>query len=183
QAPAVQLVLRHVAAGTHAVAEPGRNIPLVAELCRRLGGLPRYLEFAAERLRTVPVHRLLACGPTAEMLWSNDHALLAHQRSAVQSIRWDLGLLTPEHDRLLRRIAQLGGGGFVLDEVATGYDRTAPVEANPLALLSDLHEASLILADPQDRYRYRLAPFVAETLDRTLPGGGELDRWPSALAS
>ena len=44
------MVLRHLGSDSPAAAGLANDdLPLVAELCRRLGGLPRYLEFAAER--------------------------------------------------------------------------------------------------------------------------------------
>jgi len=161
--PGVELVLRHAGTDTRTAADLTKEVRLVAELCRRLGGLPRYLEFAAERLRTLPVKLLLAHGPTMRMLWSNDHALLRHQRSVVDSILWDLDLFSDEHRGLLTRIAALPTRRFTLDAVAAAYERTGlTAAANPLTLLSDLLEMSLILADPGDRDCYRLAPYVAE---------------------
>jgi predicted ATPase len=183
RAPALELVLRHVGTDHRAPADLGRDLPLVADLCRHLGGLPRYLEFAAERLRTVPIRQLLAYGRTVEMLWSNDHALLRHQRSVAESIQWNLDLLSDDHGRLLARIAALPTCWFTLDDVAAEYDRIGVTDSNPLTLLSDLHETSLILADLHDRYRYRLAPFVAEVIDRVRPDGDEVERWRSAIAS
>jgi predicted ATPase len=177
EAPAVELVLWHVGTESGASTVVGKDLPLVAELCRRLGGLPRYLEFAAERMRTIPVRQLLAYGPTIEMLQSNDHALLKHQRSVADSIRWNLDLLADEHVQLLTWIAALPTHWFTLDDVATEHDRTGMIGANPLTLLSDLHEVSLIVGDPDDRYRYRLAPFVGQVTGRLRSAADELERW------
>ena len=167
QAPAVELVLRHVGADTWSAADLARELPLVVELCRRLGGLPRWLEFAAERMRTIPVKLLLAHGPTMEMLWTNDHALLPHQRSLADSLRWDMDLLGEDHRTLLRRLAVLPARRFTVDDVVAD-DSAMPV-SNPLTLLSDLLETSLIVADAGDRYRYRLAPYVGEVAQRLPP--------------
>ncbi|MFF2005723.1 hypothetical protein ACFVYP_32160 [Kitasatospora sp. NPDC058201] len=166
-APAVELFLRHVGTESRAAAELEKDLPLIAELCRRLGGLPRYIEFAAECLRAVPIRLMLSYGPTPEMLWSNDHALLRHQRSVTDSIRWSIDLLSDDHRVLLERIAALPARRFVLDEVTAEYDRlgrgTSP---NPLTLVSDLLDTSLLLPEPAHHYHYRLAPFVAEVLQR-----------------
>ncbi|WP_327674840.1 helix-turn-helix domain-containing protein [Kitasatospora sp. NBC_00458] len=166
-APAVELFLRHVGTGSRAAAELEKDLPLIAELCRRLGGLPRYIEFAAECLRAVPIRLMLSYGPTPEMLWSNDHALLRHQRSVTDSIRWSIDLLSDDHRVLLERIAALPTRRFVLDEITAEYDRlgrgTSP---NPLTLVSDLLDTSLLLPEPVHHYHYRLAPFVAEVLQR-----------------
>lgn len=161
-APGVELVLRHAGTDTRAAAGLAREVRLVTELCRRLGGLPRYLEFAAERLRTLPVKLLLAHGPTMRMLWSNDHALLRHQRSVADSIRWDLDLFSADHRGLLTRIAALPTRRFTLDAVAAACERGGPAAVNPLTMLSDLLEMSLILPAPGDRECYLLAPYVAE---------------------
>jgi transcriptional regulator with XRE-family HTH domain len=160
--PAVELVLRHVSSDARAAADLTTDVNLVTELCRRLGGLPRYLEFAAERMRAIPVRHLLAHGPGVEMLWSNDHALLWHQRSAADSIRWNLDLLGDEHRGLLARIAAMPARRFTLDHVVALTGHPAATAADPFTLFSDLLELSLILADPDDRYRYHLAPYVAE---------------------
>lgn len=160
-APGVELLLRHAGADTRAAAGLTRDVRLVAELCRRLGGLPRYLEFAAERLRTLPVKLLLAHGPTLRMLRSDDHALLRHQRSAADSIRWDLELFPTDHRLLLTRIAALPARRFTLDAVAAVCEHAEPA-ANPLTVLSELLEASLIVPDHGDHDCYRLAPYVAD---------------------
>ncbi len=160
--PAVELVLRHAGADSGTAGDLTREVPLVAELCRRLGRLPRYLEFAAERLRTIPVRLLLANGPAKEMLWSNDHALLPHQRSLAASLRWDLGLLSEDHRRLLGEIAAWPARRFTADDVMSAEVTRAAAAATPLALLSDLLETSLVMADPHESYRYRLAPYVAQ---------------------
>ncbi|GAB3892892.1 hypothetical protein GCM10029964_068630 [Kibdelosporangium lantanae] len=173
--PAVELVLRH--AGTESTADLAKDLPLVTELCRRLGGVPRYLEFAAERMRTVPARLLLEHGPSMEMFWSNDHALLPHQRSIMDSIGWNLDLLGDDHRALLARIAALPVGRFTMEDmVAAGHP-------GPWALLPDLLELSLVLADPDDRYRYRLAPYVAEVADRLRLGGSELADLTPAVGS
>jgi predicted ATPase len=178
--PAVELVLRHAGADSWASADLTRELPLVAELGRRLGRLPRYLEFAAERLRTIPVRLLLAHGPTKEMLWSNDHALLPHQRSLVGSLRWDMDLLTEDHRRLLAEIAAWPARRFTVDDIMSASGARATAATAPLALLSDLLETSLIVADPRDKYRYRLAPYVAEVAAQlTWAGGGEGHELPA----
>ncbi|MFJ6215517.1 helix-turn-helix domain-containing protein [Streptomyces sp. NPDC092296] len=176
--PAVELFLQHVGAESQAAAELEKDLPLIAELCRRLGGIPRYIEFAAECLRAIPIRLMLSYGPTPEMLWSNDHALLRHQRSVTDSIRWSIDLLSDDHRLLLERIAALPTRRFVLDAITAEYDRlgrgTSP---NPLTLVSDLLDTSLLLPDPAHHYHYRLAPFVAEVVrrlgaDRPMPGSG-----------
>jgi predicted ATPase/DNA-binding Xre family transcriptional regulator len=160
-APAVELLLRHI--GPHAGAD--HDPASVTELCRRLGGLPRYLEFAAERLRTIPVRVLLADGPSVDLLRSNDHALLRHQRSVAEGIRWTLDLLTEDHRSVLAWMAaSMARRWFTLDDVAAHAGPGFPAAVNPLLPFPDLLDTSLVVCDPQHRYRYRLAPYVADVL-------------------
>ena len=163
-AAAVEFFLRHAADRTRAAAELERDLPMVAELCRRLGGIPRNIEFAVESLRAVPIRLMLAHGPAPEMLWSHDQALLPHQRSVLESIRWSLDLLTDDHRRLLERIAALPAARFVLDEIASDRTHADQDGPNPLTLVSDLLDSSLLLPDPAHPYSYRLAHFVADAL-------------------
>ena len=168
-APAVELVLRHVGADTPVAVDLAHDLPAVVELCRRLDGVPRYLEFAAERLRTVPIRHLLADGPAMEMLCTNDHGLLRHQRSVADGILWNLELLTGDHRRLLHRLARRGERRFQVDDVVAecaGLELAAG--ATPLTLLSELLDTTLAVADPHALYQYRLATYVGE-LARNLP--------------
>lgn len=154
-APAVEFFLRQAVAQTRTAGELEQELPMVAELCRRLGGIPRNIEFAVECLRAVPIRLMLAHGPAPEMLWSHDQALLPHQRSVADSIRWSLDLLSDDHRKLLERIAALPAGRFVLDDITA--DHAGP---NPLTLVSDLLDSSLLLPDPAYPYRYQMAQFV-----------------------
>lgn len=164
-APAVELVLRHVGVDSPVGLGLSRDLPAVAELCRRLDGVPRYLEFAAERLRSVPIRYLLAGGPALEMLCTNDHGLLRHQRSVADSILWNLDLLTADHNRLLHRLVRRGDRRFQVDDVVAecaGLDLAAGV--TPLTLLSELLETTLAVAERDTLYAYRLAVYVAEVV-------------------
>ena len=117
-------------------------------------------------MRAVPIRLLLADGPAMGTLWSNDHALLFHQRSVAEGIRWNLDLLTADHHRLLRRMAALRTQWFTLEDVAGEQDAPGSATAvDPLAFVSDLLETWLLLTAPGDPYRYRLAPYVADVLE------------------
>ena len=166
-APATVLLLRHLGRDRLAATGLADDHRLLAELCRRLDGIPRYLEFAAERLRAVPIRLLLADGPTKEMLSSDDFALLPHQRSAVASIRWDLDSLTDGHARLLGCIPALRSARFTLHELMAQYGRCAPGGgAAPLALFAELLDRSFIVAADDEPSLFRAAPFVLEVIEQ-----------------
>lgn len=157
---AMELVLRRVGAHAPAGHDLAADISEVTELCRRLDGNPRALEFAAERLRTIPIQSLLATGPALGMLRTTDQALLPHQRSLAGSVRWSLGLLTAGHRQLLRQLASLPGTRFALDDVVAVNDVPEyPGMAGTLDLLSDLIDSSLVCRGRGSEYR--LASYVA----------------------
>ncbi|MDG4830673.1 helix-turn-helix domain-containing protein [Solwaraspora sp. WMMD1047] len=168
-APAVELVLRRASVGLPAAADLARDLPQVVELCRRLAGIPRALEFAAERLRTIPIRSLLAAGPALSMLSTSDHSLAPHQRSVAGSIRWSIDLLSDGHRWLLRHIAGLPHAEFDHEQVlaAAGAD-----QESVLCHFSDLVDHGLITACRDHLYRYRLMPYVGEVV------GADLDASP-----
>ncbi|WP_328584770.1 helix-turn-helix domain-containing protein [Streptomyces sp. NBC_00370] len=128
-----------------------------------LDGLPRLIEFAARRLRIVPLDLLLAGGRTLRLLGSDDPRVLPHQRSPEASLRWSLDLLGERHERLLVQLARdadarPGAGGV---EAAPG----GITELEDFGLLADLAETSLLQVDRGSRYRYRMLRHVRALLD------------------
>lgn len=164
-APAVELVLRRASAGLPATVDLARDLPHIVELCRRLEGIPRALEFAAERLRTIPIRSLLAGGPALRMLRTSDHSLSPHQRSVADSIRWSIDLLSDGHRWLLRRIAGLPAAEFTHEQVLEAADEAAGADLESvLCHFSDLVDHGLITACRDHVYRYRLMPYVGEVV-------------------
>lgn len=160
ETPAVQLILRNASPDNGADMDLGRQLTDVAELSRRVGAIPRFLEFVAERMRALPVQSLLSDQAGMWLLRSDDHALLSHQRSIADSILWSLSLLTEEHRRLVGALGSLPAETFDLSDL----ESTALDVAGRLVLLSDLLEDGLVLSDTSGRSQFRLAPFVAEVI-------------------
>ncbi|RAG87114.1 ATPase [Streptacidiphilus pinicola] len=129
-----------------------------------LDGLPRLIEFAAHRLRMVPLESLLTDGQAVRLLGSGDVRTLPHQRTPEASLRWSLALLGPRHERLLTRLARDGGeAGFRVGELEVDPDEFSELEA--VGLLADLAETSLLQVDRGGRYRYRMLRHVRAFLD------------------
>ncbi|WP_018788863.1 hypothetical protein [Micromonospora sp. CNB394] len=161
--PAIDFLLLHSGVDSATAESLLTELPNLVELCQRLGGIPRYLEFAAERMRTVPVRHLLACGPSLDMLSTNDHALMPHQRSAAASIGWDVDLLPIGHRRILARMAARTEATFTFDDIVAECERLPEVETgNPIALASELIGCTLVQPGVPGRHHYRLGPYVAD---------------------
>lgn len=139
--------------------------PDVRALCRMLDGIPRYLEFAAERLRSLPLAALVADEAAAAGLTGTDLSLLPHQRGVLPSVRWSLDLLSPAQRALLHDMVKLPSR-FTLHDVrhATAHGTVAP-QAQLLDTLGRLVDCSLVqVVREGDHYQYGLMSTVRSAL-------------------
>jgi predicted ATPase/DNA-binding SARP family transcriptional activator len=132
----------------------------LAEICRRLDGLPLALELAAARTSVMsPVDIAARLDDGLELLRSRRERVPPRQRTLRALLEWSHSMLDDHERRLLRRLAVLASGASLdaVEQVCAGPDlpRSACVDA-----LEVLAERSLIVADtvhrPGGRARYRL---------------------------
>lgn len=115
---AARLFAERAAAVRPGFAITAENAPAVAELCRRLDGLPLALELAAARCTLFSPQAILAqLGGRFALLAGGPRDLPDRQRALWSAIAWSYDLLGEGERALFRRLSVFSGGA-TLDAIA-----------------------------------------------------------------
>ncbi|MEO5509619.1 MAG: protein kinase, partial [Longimicrobiales bacterium] len=123
---AVTLFVERAQKARPGFAVTAANADAVAGICRSLDGLPLALELAAARVRILePAALLQRLDHALDLLTSGDRDLPLRQRTLRATISWSYSLLTPEEQRLLRRLSVFHEGWTLdaLEHVCYDDDR------------------------------------------------------------
>jgi non-specific serine/threonine protein kinase len=151
-----------------------RNAPVIANLCRRLDGIPLAIELAAARASALSVEEIndrLDRG--LDFLMGGSRAALPRQQTLRALIDWSYDLLSAEERTLLRRLSVFAGG-FTLHSaepiVASGeIDRHRVLD-----LVTSLADKSLVTPEiSEGETRYRLLETIRQYARDRLDEGGE----------
>ena len=149
-----------------------QNAPAIAEVCRRLDGIPLAIELAASRARALSVETIAArLGDRFRLLTGGDRTALPRQQTLRALIDWSYDLLAEDEKALFRRLAVCAGGWTLEAAEAIGVDG-AIARADILGLLSNLVEKSLVAIDAEGG-RYRLLDTVRQYALESLEDSGE----------
>jgi non-specific serine/threonine protein kinase len=178
RAPSVELWCQRVAAVDPSFVLTGENAPLVAEICRRLDGLPLAIELAAARARVFPPQVLLErLSHRLAVLTGGPRDLPARQQTLRSALAWSYDLLQPGEQALFRRLA-IFQGGCTLDAAAAvanaEHDLDGEVEDALTALVD--HHLLLRLEPVEAEPRVGMLETVREFGLERLQANGEMDR-------
>jgi predicted ATPase len=132
------------------------DVAIVADICRRLDGIPLAIELAAARTSMFSVQTLQrALDDRFRTLTNGNRTALPRHQTIRALIDWSYDLLAPPEQRLFERLSIFAGGCDPAAGAAVCGD--AADEFDVLELLSSLVDKSLVVADlSAGEARYRL---------------------------
>jgi predicted ATPase/class 3 adenylate cyclase len=154
---AIRLFVDRATAGRPDFMLTDQNGAAVAQVCRRLDGIPLAIELAAARIRAMsPEEILRRLDDRFRLLTGGGRTAMARQQTLQAAVDWSHTLLEDQEKVLFRRLSVFAGG-FRLEaaEAVGAGDPLAP--ADVLDLLVRLVDKSLVIADEvEGTTRYRM---------------------------
>ncbi|HEX4660336.1 MAG TPA: LuxR C-terminal-related transcriptional regulator [Streptosporangiaceae bacterium] len=173
-AAAVRFFAERAAQAVPGFAVTEANMAAVAEICRRLEGLPLALELAAARLPVLSPEQIDArLGDRLGLLTRGSRTRPARQQTLRASIEWSYELCS-QAERLLWARLSVFAGGFELDAAESICADHRLADGEVLELLAALADKSiLIAAHGKGVVRYRLLETLREYGQERLQESGE----------
>jgi non-specific serine/threonine protein kinase len=171
---AVQLFAARASAVRPDFGVTPENAPVVADICRRLDGIPLALELAAARVRILSVEQIREkLDDRFRLLTGGSRTALPRQQTLRATIQWSYDQLVDEEQRLMRSLAVFTGG-WTLGS-ATAICMESGDEFEILDLLTRLADKSLVVMDRAGgaSARYRFLETVREYALEQLKAAGE----------
>jgi len=173
-APAIALFVERANAADQHFALTDENASIVADICRRLDGIPLAIELAAARVKVLSPRQLRErLDERFRVLTGGSRNLLPRQQTLRALIDWSHDLLDDRERMLFRRLG-IFVNGFTLEAaiaVATSDDFE---ELDLFDVLASLVDKSLVLAEPAgDALRYRMLESTRAYAREKLGASGE----------
>lgn len=149
--------------------------PAVAEISRRLDGIPLAIELAAARLKLLSVRQLAErLEREFAVLTSGRRDTLPHHQTLQATLDWSYDLLAPVERLLFARLSAFAGS-FSLEAAEEVCASGALAREDVLDVLGRLVDTSLVQAGTSDPVRYRLLEPIAQYARLRLEeeGGGD----------
>ena len=171
---ALRLFADRAAAVTSFQVTP-ENVTTVAEICRRLDGVPLAIELAAARVKILSVDQIRErLRDRFRLLAGGGRTVVARQRTLEATVDWSYDLLT-ETERLLLARLSVFSGGWTLEAAEAVCVGGAIRDGDVLELLARLVDKSLVIVDVSERdARYRLLETIRQYAQNRLVQLGDL---------
>ena len=170
---AVRLFVERAAMVSPSFELTPENGLLIAEICRRLDGMPLAIELAAARVRALSLQQI------AVLLDDRFHLLTGGSRTAplrhqtlAAALDWSYALLSQVEQKVLQRLSVFAGG-WTLDAAEAVCAGDGVEAAEVLDVLSHLIDKSLVAARGQGaELRYHLLETIRQYARQKLVGSG-----------
>ena len=183
--PAVFLFTQRTRAADPDFTLNASNISMVAEICRRLDGLPLAIELAAGRQKTLGVEGLLE--RLAQPLAVLNHGAVSlpeRQQTLRNTIEWSHSLLTDTEKVLFRRLSVFPGGCTLEGAEAVG-NTSMDLGQDVDGLVNSLVEKSMLqrVGITDGEMRFGMLQTVREYGIEKLEEAGEAEATKKALSA
>jgi predicted ATPase/DNA-binding CsgD family transcriptional regulator len=152
------------------------NALAVAEICRKLEGIPLAIELAAARVGTLSVEQISRrLTDSLKFLTGGSKTQMPKQRTLRDTLDWSHELLSEDEKKLFGRLSVFAGGWTLEASEAVGAGEGVEQSA-VLDVLSGLAEKSLVVAESIGEggtVRYRLLEPIRQYAQEKLEEGGE----------
>ncbi len=179
--PAVALFVERAKAAKSNFALTDENADSVAEICRRLDGLPLAIELAAVRVKMLSPQAILTrLTNSLKLLTGGARDLPERQQTMRGAIAWSYDLLDADEKKLLNRLAVFARGFTLEGAEAIALNSNFPntdLKIDIFDVLSSLVDKSLLAQREQadGEPRFRTLEVVREFALETLTASGEAD--------
>jgi predicted ATPase/DNA-binding winged helix-turn-helix (wHTH) protein len=175
--PAVQLFVERVTAIVEDFALTDANALAVAEICRRLDGLPLAIEFAAPRVEVLGVEGLAArLDDSLQLLGTRRRTTMPRHRTMRAVVDWSYGLLSDDEQSFFNALG-IFSGGFTVEAAAAVVPDAAETPCSAIDRLADLVAKSLVVVDASGTQpRFRLLDTTRAYTIEKLDSIGEHER-------
>lgn len=150
-----------------------QNAAAIAEICRRLDGIPLAIELAAARVKVLSVDEIRArLDDRFRMLTSARGGAAARQQTLLAAIQWSYDHLAEDEQKLLRTLSVFAGGWTLAAAVRVVGERADEYEI--LDVLTRLADRSLVTIEwvADGTTRYALLETVREYAKEQLDASG-----------
>lgn len=174
---AIQLFVKRARGVNSRFALDEKNAFAVAEICRRLDGIPLALELAAARTKTMTVAQIAdRLGDRFRLLTDGRRTALPHHQTLKAAIDWSYDWLS-DAERILFRRLSIFLGGWTLKAAEHIVADTESMLLAPTQILDGLTRLitkSLVATDQQSEgMRYRMLETIREYARQKLIDSGE----------
>jgi predicted ATPase/class 3 adenylate cyclase len=173
----VALFVERAKAANARFALTDENAPVIADICRRLDGIPLAIELAAARVKVLSISNLAQrLNERFRILTGGGRDVLPRQQTLRALIDWSYDLLTAQEQMLFDRIG-IFAGGFSLDAAAAVCSGKDLDGIDILDVLASLTDKSLVVADTAGQQeRYSLLESTRAYALEKLAAAGEHER-------